>query len=344
MYRVIKSRWQRAQVGARHAEFLLKQLKSLRQEYPGLIDRAPKKISVIFQDGIGGGHDVGLRWDDDDLTIVMPYALGRWLHISRLRQLMTIMVWFLKAGPEVRAITFNLSDGETATTARFTSSSFKPEIIPVPDAYFYGTRGFRDAHQLSLQTNLSWDQRDDRLIWRGAAVGTGNLNPDPALATNLGISQRIRFAHLVKGTVVDFKFVPHDNVIANWPVVQRAGLSGSFIPEHTWANRKYAIDIDGFTNTWSNLIIRLHYGCCVLKVASQYGYRQWYYDKLIPFEHFVPVAADLSDFWERWDWVQSHPGEAAAIAAAGQEFVRKMTFNSEADVAATLIRDYWKDC
>ena len=38
---------------------------------------------------------------------------------------------------------------------------------------------------------------------------------------------------------------------------------------------------------------RLLMGCCVIKVASPFGYRQWYYGDLVPWRHYVPVAADM---------------------------------------------------
>jgi hypothetical protein len=47
---------------------------------------------------------------------------------------------------------------------------------------------------------------------------------------------------------------------------------------------------------------------------------------LEPWEHFVPVAADLSDFEERVNWVFDHPGEAEEIGANAAELARSMNF------------------
>jgi hypothetical protein len=101
----------------------------------------------------------------------------------------------------------------------------------------------------------------------------------------------------------------------------------------SWGRRRYAIDVDGNTNAWSNLFTRLLLGCCVLKVGSPRGFRQWYYGDLRPFEHFVPVAADLSDLKEKVDWCRSHEPECREIAAAGERLARARTFEVEMDRA-----------
>ena len=83
--------------------------------------------------------------------------------------------------------------------------------------------------------------------------------------------------------------------------------------------------------------MRMHLGCCVLKVKSRHGYRQWYYDRLKAWEHYVPVQSDLSDFAEKVDWVRSHDADAAAIASNGRRFARSMSFESGIRDAVELI-------
>ena len=115
-------------------------------------------------------------------------------------------------------------------------------------------------------------------------------------------------------------------------------MTGAPIAEMNWIGDKYAIDVDGHSNTWSNFLIRLHFGCCVLKVDSQFGYRQWYYDRIGPWEHFVPVRADMADLAEKVAWVRSHDREARDIAMRGQAFARSMTFDGESELAIETIR------
>ncbi|MEY3032546.1 MAG: hypothetical protein RLZZ622_1021, partial [Planctomycetota bacterium] len=63
--------------------------------------------------------------------------------------------------------------------------------------------------------------------------------------------------------------------------------------------------------------------------ASPRGFRQWYYDRLVPWVHYVPVAADLSDFAERLDWCRRHPRQCREIAGGGQRAAFAMTYDRE---------------
>ena len=33
---------------------------------------------------------------------------------------------------------------------------------------------------------------------------------------------------------------------------------------------------------------------------------QWWYDRLIPWKHYIPVRSDLSDVKERFDWAEAN--------------------------------------
>ncbi len=74
---------------------------------------------------------------------------------------------------------------------------------------------------------------------------------------------------------------------------------------------------------------RLLLGCCVLKIGSERGFRQWYYDDLVPWRHYVPVAADVSDLSEKIDWCRSHPDACETIADEGRTLALSMTFERE---------------
>jgi len=84
-----------------------------------------------------------------------------------------------------------------------------------------------------------------------------------------------------------------------------------------------------------NLFTRLLIGCCVLKVGSPRGFRQWYYDDLEPWVHYVPVKADLSDLCDKIAWSAANGDECEKIAARGQAFALERDYDSE---IATAVR------
>jgi hypothetical protein len=123
----------------------------------------------------------------------------------------------------------------------------------------------------------------------------------------------------------------------------KAGILGEFISPICWFGLKFALDVDGNSNAWSNLFTRLVMGCCVLKVESAAGYRQWYYADMQPWTHFVPVKADLSDLHERIAWCRANSAACRDIAARGQEFAMTRDFEAEMVSAQARIREAHAD-
>ena len=52
--------------------------------------------------------------------------------------------------------------------------------------------------------------------------------------------------------------------------------------------------------------------------------KDWFYDDLTAWEHYVPVDLTLDDLHDKFLWAEAHPDEARRIARAGQDFVRNM--------------------
>ena len=247
---------------------------------------------------------------------------------------------FLASCPRsVRSVLVNISDGNFQSAARFAMSVRNPDVIPLPDNYFFNTAGFIAVRRQAEMQPVAWDARSAILRWRGGTSGDYRIDPiGPASRDDSQVLPRIRMALILKGHPgcdVGFagKLIPENARL----ILREAGLESDFIPEGDWINDKFALDIDGYANTWSNFLVRLHLGCCVIKVDSQHGFRQWYYDRIRPWEHFVPVKADMSDLVEKVEWARSHDAEAKAIAANGQAFARSMTIESETAWAVAAI-------
>jgi Glycosyl transferase family 90 len=253
------------------------------------------------------------------------------------RRLDGMLYWLSKMEGDVPTLAIDVSDGSNMADADFTWSSSRPDAALLPDPYFHGSRGFEKMRHLSQVNPLKWQERSGLIRWRGGANGNGTL----AFGENDGgrpeVKQRIRLV-LISNAIpeTDVRLVAHTSKHSRDVIAPNC--LGASISETSWLADKYAIDIDGVTNTWSNFLIRMHFGCCVLKIDSPTAHRQWYYDRIRPWEHFVPVKADMSDLAEKIDWVRSNDPEAEAIGLQGQAFARSMTFESETDWAVNVIR------
>ena len=62
------------------------------------------------------------------------------------------------------------------------------------------------------------------------------------------------------------------------------------------------------------------------------GYHEWWYKRLAPWVHYIPVRQDLSDLCDRISWARTHPAAAEQIARNGMSFVKN--FHTANDVDA----------
>jgi hypothetical protein len=304
----------------------------------GRMERVPAFRFEPVADGLGL-HDIRIRRDRGGYLV---QALEPGLHHIRINSACWIY-WMHHAPQAVRDIACDCSDGNDPSLAPFVFSSPDAARVLMPDAYFFRLHAYRDTRKFADDNPVAWSGRSDDIIWRGYPNGGGLFTLDPAMQTHPVVNHRMRMAYKVQQgqTGIDFRFVAGRRP-KNDPFLRANGFIGERIPSESWIGRKFAIDIDGFSNTWDNLFVRMHQGCCVLKVASNLGFRQWYYDKLEPYRNYVPIKADLSDLESQIDWVRSHDAEAREIAAEGRALVRSMTWESERAVAAARIEEFWQ--
>ena len=111
--------------------------------------------------------------------------------------------------------------------------------------------------------------------------------------------------------------------------MRKRGLLGAPVSAAHFPRWRYQIDIDGNSNAWEGLFTKLLTGSLVLKVESAFGFRQWYYDRLLPWRHVVPVAKDMSDLVEKVAWCRRDEGAEGAMLRATAELVDGMSFLRE---------------
>jgi Glycosyl transferase family 90 len=249
------------------------------------------------------------------------------------RTFLPVIVYLLsRTSVRVDGAVAELSDGSATASDNLLFSANFVDAVLVPDPYFFNSSGYAEARR-RLTAQRPWHERCEEIVWRGATTGSGRQIGDGLDFRAPDILQRIRMcAMLADASHVDakiYRVVQNSNEQEVVKRLRQARLLGSYVPEPTWIDLKFAIDVDGNTNAWSNLFTRMIYGCCVIKIGSKHGFRQWYYDRLVPWKHFIPVQDDLSDLLERVEWCRSHLSECANIAAAGQQLALSMTFESE---------------
>jgi hypothetical protein len=105
--------------------------------------------------------------------------------------------------------------------------------------------------------------------------------------------------------------------------LQSVGITaiGDYISMQEQSHYKYHIDLGGGGGTtWTGTIEKLAMpGVLFHHVTPTVDY---FYDKLVPWVHYIPIKADLSDLREKYEWAEAHQEETRKISAAGTEFAK----------------------
>jgi len=257
------------------------------------------------------------------------------------RRMSSVIYQFAHCSDEVEEMSVCLGDGFEGTLTPLVFSTNRSDKTPIPDCYQFMLRGFAKMRAEADANAQPWLKRSKTLRWRGADSGEGRNLAEPGVQNDPTVKARLRMCVIAKELEdADCKIYLAERD-RSAPAFRFHGILGGRIEETDWINDRYALDIDGMTNTWSNFLARLHLGCCVLKVDSQFGYRQWYYDRIKPWEHYVPVKADMSDLAEKLGWARSNDAEAEQIAQNGQSLARSMTMEHVTRDAARIIETHY---
>ncbi|HVI50374.1 MAG TPA: glycosyl transferase family 90 [Candidatus Sulfotelmatobacter sp.] len=240
---------------------------------------------------------------------------------------------------------FDLGDGDdVGDYARAAFCSARPGTVLIPDPYIYYNDNYDTFRAQMAQSGKPWDDRRDQVFWRGGG-GCKKLNePDPASPLDWSSRQRLHLCAAVRDSAHgDFLDVGvthlrtvHEDYLKE--AVIAAGFLKPVVDKSVFNEYRYQLDIDGWTNAWS-LLDKMISGAAIIKVASVAGYRQWFYDKLVPWTHYIPVKADLSDFDQVIGWVRGHESECRNIAAASAALAQTVQLEAGLEQAKRGILD-----
>ncbi|KAL7452254.1 hypothetical protein ACHAWC_003990 [Mediolabrus comicus] len=198
-------------------------------------------------------------------------------------------------------------------------------------------------------STTSWDELVPQLVWRGTDFrflsivrrldrptfekyidGQIDPNDDPNEAVTAILKKNfLKFLPRWKGVIltaeseiearqtgtlpkVNIKF-PHGAVKdKHWDEIGFPA-TGDYIDKAQLATYKYHIDIGGGGGTtWSGTIDKLKMPGLLLHHET--AAKDYIFDDIQPWVHYVPVKEDLTDVMEKLEWADTHPAEAKQIA------------------------------
>ena len=204
-----------------------------------------------------------------------------------------------------------------------------PTTVLVPDNRFFGTRKYKARiNNLDLQDPVYLAP-----YWCGTLY---EIN-----------SQRFNFIEYLEKNLIDFNFLIHkiSQARINSSVhLLNENLKSKIIIKkkdfNFFLNYLIQINIDGISNSFNDLFLKLATGRPLLKIKSSKGFKQWYYDRLKPNYHYFDVNSDFSNFREKH--YQALEEYKISKVFPGREFIMEMNFENEMYIAAENIENYFK--
>ena len=236
-------------------------------------------------------------WESRNISTMKLLALA----LTRIRKQ-------LKHSFEVPVITYDLAGEYPFKCLAYAKKDGQSNVTLIPDFFFDGwtTIGCNnyDLYMDEIVNNSHKAPIYDKCFW------SGSLNIHPS---------RIHFFEMSK-TDNRLKCLP-----INWKYEELTPgkkLSKDTVTELKDFNQyKYLIDLPciGYSGRFKAL---LFFGRPVFKVLSSPDeqLKEYFYDDLKPFVHFIPVNNDLSDLKEKLDWAENHYEDALKIAKNAQQY------------------------
>ncbi|XP_061697057.1 protein O-glucosyltransferase 2-like isoform X2 [Syngnathoides biaculeatus] len=167
------------------------------------------------------------------------------------------------------------------------------------------TMGRVSLDMMSVQANTGppWAKKNATAFWRGRDSRQERLEL---------VKLSRAHPHTIDAAFTNFFFFKHDESLYG-PLVKHVSFFDFF-------KYKYQINIDGTVAAY-RLPYLLAGDSVVLKQDS--GYYEHFYNELIPWEHYIPVRADLQDLLEKIQWAKDHDEEEYAKLQVTEPKIRE---------------------
>ena len=167
-----------------------------------------------------------------------------------------------------------------------------------------------DMRAAQVGGGTRWEARPARAIWRGSNTGVQGL--------------REKLVQLSDGVALDAQFVKWQNrlILQDKTITFKRPPPGVICApfltlEEQAAQAKYCICIDG--NVGAFRLGHL-FAAEFVVLRAETEWQLWYTARLVAWEHYVPVRRDLSDLFDRIEWLRQNDDAARKIAANGRRF------------------------
>lgn len=197
----------------------------------------------------------------------------------------------------------------------FAKNRENKNAICIPDFESLSTYPFLKKGMAKGSLIYPWDEKKELAFWRGVTTG-GLFTLDNCLDYP---RSKLVMMSVEAPSLLDARFTRYvqlDSEDVREKLKLFCPLAPSLSPkEHL--QYKYLINVDGNSCSYSRMFWIMLSNSLLIKQESDEI--QWYYGKIKPWVHYVPLETDLSDLFARIEWAKEHDSEAQEMAKSATE-------------------------
>jgi hypothetical protein len=178
---------------------------------------------------------------------------------------------------------------------------------------------------------VPWENRVSVPIWRGTPwMKRGDEITDPTKVYEDALSRSPRlqviawsYDHpdLLDAKIAKLQWLRRHPYWENRTVngMDKLYPVGSFIaPEDYYTQYQVALVLGGIGAAFR---LSIHLSTETAVVLQEWQFKEWFTPMMIPYQHYIPLAEDLSDLYETMHWVKKNPAKVRQIAENGKGFM-----------------------
>lgn len=183
-----------------------------------------------------------------------------------------------------------------------------PGLILIPD--WFALKGYETSQIIQGNQLYPWESKLNVLFFRGSDSGTWNRSmwrnaPRPKL-----VALSLQYPKLIDAKFAGLLKYEESNAIR--AIMNKEGFVGNYVSMRNHPRYKYLMDVDGHCASTPRFPTLLHSNSVIFKNMT--SSLLWFYPKMKPYVHFIPVAEDLSDLLTQLEWAKSHDKECKQIS------------------------------
>jgi hypothetical protein len=199
---------------------------------------------------------------------------------------------------------------------------------------------WHDDPWLGVVPHWRWDEMSRELLQAGDAVPWEKKKP--VVFFRGGLTSPLREPYTLYSPAHrgqwDVRFTPHPSPKFMARVAELGAEVAEPVPPRDHCAWRYLMNVDGISSSHR---LRMMMACGGVVLYVQPTWMEFYYYKLVPWKHFVPLPLDPAAGQKVLDFLETHQDVARKIASNGREFIASELTIEEVDrYWVDLLREY----